>query len=84
MRPGIDANAVLEAMVDERVNLKLRQLEELRFPRWMNETRAAEYLDISPKALGNARRAGKVQGHRVAGNGFTYAKAELDTFAEKS
>jgi hypothetical protein len=83
MTPAFDANAVLETLVEGRVNLKLRQLEELRFPKWMCEKRAADYLDISPKALGNARRAGKLVGHRVVGGGFTYARAELDAFVEK-
>jgi hypothetical protein len=81
MREGVDFDTLLEARIEQGVNRALARIEEARWPKWMNATRAAAYLDISRKSLENARRAGKVVGHRIDGHGFTYAKAELDAFA---
>jgi hypothetical protein len=83
-REGIDANTVLAALIDERVNLALERLEDLHWPKWMDEKTAAKYLGLkSPKSLGNARRDGKIVGHcHGHKEGYRYAKAELDHYAE--
>ena len=83
----IDANAVLATLVDERVNLKLRELEEKIRPKWQGEKEAAAYLRMKGKngdgkPLGNARRAGKLVGH-WNGSEYIYATAELDRYAER-
>jgi hypothetical protein len=48
----------------------------------MDEAKAAEYLSLSPKSVGNARRSGKLAGHQH-GRTYIYARAELDDFARK-
>jgi hypothetical protein len=69
--------AELVDQVADRVAAKVA--DRLR-PPWLTEGEAGEYLRRSPKAIGNARRAGRLTGH-PNGRGFVYARAELDRFA---
>lgn len=64
----------------------IAELEEKLRPNWLNEKDAAAYLGISPKALSNARREGRVFGRQLTGGGnapYVYQRAELDRFARE-
>jgi Helix-turn-helix domain len=70
------------ALVEQAANLAAMKNREDRWPQWMGEGEAAEYLSLSPKSVGNARRSGKLAGHQH-GRTYIYARAELDDFARK-
>jgi hypothetical protein len=70
------------ALVEQAANLAAMKNREDRWPQWMDEGEAAEYLSLSPKSVGNARRSGKLAGHQH-GRTYIYARAELDDFARK-
>jgi hypothetical protein len=72
----------LDALVEQVANLATIKNREDRWPQWMDEAKAAEYLSLSPKSVGNARRSGKLAGHQH-GRTYIYARAELDDFARK-
>jgi len=71
----------LDAYISQQVNLALAKLEERVRPKWQGEKQAAAYCQMPHKALGNARRRGKVEG-RWNGTEYVYATAELDRFLE--
>ena len=79
----IDARLVT---ADDLEALKAEILAELTKhsrPAWLNEKDGAAYLGIPRKALGNARREGKVSGRQPTGGTYLYAREELDRFARE-
>lgn len=76
-------DALLTAIVDERVRIALDQREDELRPTWLNEKDAAAYLALkSQKTLANARRDGKVVGQKHGGS-YIYERVELDRFGRE-
>jgi hypothetical protein len=67
------------ALVDAAAERAFVELSERLLPAWLNERDAAAYLGLTPKAIGNARRAGKLRGCRH-GRTYIYERSELDRF----
>jgi hypothetical protein len=73
----------LDALVEQVANLAAVKNRDDRWPKWMDEATAAAYLSLSPKSVGNARRAGKLVGHfHSHKEGYRYARADLDDYLE--
>jgi len=76
------ASESLAELVEHAATLAAEKVRDELRPEWLNESDAAAYIGISKKALGNARRAEKIAGHKH-GHIFVYSRSELDRFARK-
>jgi excisionase family DNA binding protein len=73
---------LLDVLVERAANLAAAKVEERTWAKYMDAATAARYTSLSPKAITNAIRSGKLQARKISGE-WSIPRAALDEYMER-